>query len=198
MINNNFKIMNKKRIILTISFTIMTIMFWSVYWVWLSWNWVKWIGESENINRFNWPALFNGISSYKDTFTWLEWEADDWWLTHQWAVNNTYTEPVWNWSNYDYPIARVEWDYPAFKYCTDKWWLWRLPTRRDFFSIATKEEKNATWYNTLLPSFTYPQYLSSTEVDFETDRVWYMTYYWKLSDFNKNGTNMRVICVHDS
>ena len=80
--------------------------------------------------------------------TWTDGKGKDWQAAkpkekHQWAKDNLYIEPTWDSDvqKYTYPTWKAE-DYPAFKYCTDLWIWWRLPTLDELRSLA---QSNHPW-----------------------------------------------------
>ena len=198
---NNKKIMKKSKKIIFI-FISLSVMIWATYaaTTWKAWWWVKWIAENDQSTRFT-DFTTNtsdyGTWYYLDTYTNLKWAAQDSWTGLVWSTNSSYTEPTWNWTSYTYPSWRTDTDYPAFKHCTDKWSGWRLPTKRELFSIMTDKKPDWMSYYTALPSITNSGYWSSTTYDANTAGAWYgnfnggYTYY-----YNKTNTN-RILCIHD-
>jgi hypothetical protein len=133
---------------------------------------------------------------YVQSCTWLKWEITSSTTTYEWATNTAYTEPSWDWTNYDYVSEwRVETDYPAFQYCTDKWPEWRLPTRKEMFSIMTDTKLNNNWnYYTKLEAITSLYYWSSTSY---SAFAW-IGYFWTGGlNYNTKTDSLKVLCIHD-
>jgi len=191
--------MKKNKILLII--LSLFIIIWTTYASWQAWGWVKWIWETDQSNRFtdySNNTLDYWIWYYLDTYTWLKWAAQDSWNYLQWATNTSYTEPTWNWSSYTYPSWRISSDYPAFKYCTDLWDWWRLPTKREIFSIITDVKPSWMSHCTALPFLlSSNNYWSSTVNARLTSYAWYGEF---LSGTISNTTkkfNAMVLCIHD-
>jgi hypothetical protein len=111
---------------------------------------------------------------------------------------DVYSEPIWNWTIYDYPNWKSASDYPAFKYCTDKWTGWRLPTKNELFNIIILKTKNSSGYSTYLPSITNDIYWSSTESDPDTKSAQCgLMGYGSVSNTYKLDIDLYTICVHD-
>jgi len=134
---------------------------------------------------------------YIQSCTWLKWETMDSQIILQWSKNSIYIEPTWNWINYDYPKWRIETDYPAFKYCTDKWIWWRLPTKKEIFSIMTNVEKNSHNVFTKLESIYTNHYWSSTVYSNDIQNARFGKFWAGYFIFNKKLSKFHVICIHD-
>ena len=213
------KNINKKILIglITILITIWAV---SAYypWFWIAWNGIKWIGHSETWKaRFIYMTWSDGIPVYYDTFINKKWAtnkvwsltttedfsdnpATEWQAVLQWAVNTdnaTYPEPIWNWTQYIYGAGRTSAHYPAFKYCSDMWAWWRLPTKNELTSLFTIVMPSWMSYYTALPAISTYNYWSSTVNRNSTTDAWRSYFdYGHMSNGFKTNTN-RVICIHD-
>jgi hypothetical protein len=136
---------------------------------------------------------------YVQSCTWLKWETTSSAGTYQWATNDAYTEPSWNWTSYDYASEwRVEADYPAFQYCTAKWTWWRLPTKKEILSIMSDTETNNNWsYYTKLESITTENYWSSTFYAFTALRAWNSHFSSNSLGYPFRTDSHQVLCIHD-
>jgi hypothetical protein len=130
--------------------------------------------------------------------TGLKWETSDT-TGLKWAKGN-YRQPTWSWARYLYPSGRSKSDYPAFKYCEDKWSWWRLPTKTELKSIITKTAgtKNSSGFYSDLPSITYISYWSATDYADTTNYAWFGNFYnGYMYYYNKYDTDFHTICIHD-
>ena len=208
---------NKKIIIfilLSVFISISWVFAYNNNWFWLAWNWVKWIWSSETWTWRYMQVTVWWVSAYLDTFTWLKWEANPTIGSSNpaWSSNTAYPEPVWDGTKYIRTRTTISaswyltWttiltghtDYPAFALCVSKWAWWRLPTKRELFSIMTASKPTWMTYYTALPSITSPRYWSATMDRSNTTGAWYGYFYNGSTDnLTKTFTNSRSICIHD-
>ena len=193
---------------------------------WKAWGGVKWIGENDQSQRFEahtWTLLDWVTWYYIDTYTWLKWQAYDsdksWYNAIDdtgsgdlaWTASSFYIEPTWNGSNYirTYETTEdwwhsiwstIEWDdtdYPAFSYCVNLWPGWRLPTKREIFSIMTDSTTNDDWKYTALPSITDTLYWSSTDNAGSNYSAWTGYFTTGATVYFSETSKHRVLCIHD-
>ena len=173
--------------VMTIVFLLSLISYILIYW---------WVKDPNSKIRFTWPYLIWNISAYKDSILWKKWESIDLSDTIRWANDESNIEPVWNWYEYEY-FNLEERDYPAFKYCTDKWAWWRMPTKKELFSLMTDLEKNSNNYFTQLNSISNDTYWSSSSFSDNKNLVWY----WDFNNSNVISSvknyKRHVLCIHD-
>ena len=207
---------NKKIIIfilLTVFISISGVFAYNNNWFWLAWNWVKWIWSSETWTWRYMQVSVWWVSAYLDTFTWLKWEQNPTTaLTPAWSSSWAYAEPVWDGIKYirTWTTISASWyltwttiltgdtDYPAFALCVSKWSWWRLPTKRELFSIMTVSKPSWMNYYTALPSVTYTYYWSATMYRLSSTSAWYGPFLNANMNVNtKTNTGYRSICIHD-
>jgi len=160
-------------------------------------DWVAWY-YIQSCTNLKWAT--NKVWSLTTTEDFSDNPATEWQAVLQWAVNTdnaTYPEPIWNWTQYIYGAGRTSTDYPAFKYCSDMWAWWRLPTKNELTSLFTIVMPSWMSYYTALPAISTYNYWSSTVNRNSTTDAWRSYFdYGHMSNGFKTNTN-RVICIHD-
>lgn len=185
----------------------------------LWWWWDPIITPNQDPNCESTFTLSNktldGVTGYYiQSCNWLKWEANPTIGSSNpaWSSNTAYPEPVWDGTKYlrTRTTISASWyltwttiltghtDYPAFALCVSKWAWWRLPTKRELFSIMTVSKPTWMTYYTALPSITSNYYWSATMYRDSTTYAW--NGYFILgttSIYTKTDTYNRSICIHD-
>jgi len=167
----NFKKMQMNKIIQRF---LIVLWIWIV--IWFSYVWaasgVLWISSTDDTNRFTWPTTIDLVSAYTDSYTGLKWEKSPAWWSKTWANANDYCSTLWS------------------------WW-WRLPTKKELFSIMTDTKPSWMSYYTALPSVSTTGYWSSTGHPYTTYYAWYGNFYYGYVDYSHKLNNKSVLCTHD-
>jgi hypothetical protein len=162
--------MKKNKLLLLISILFISII--SI--TYAAWWWVKWIWESETVDRFWTATIVDWVSAYTDSFTWFKWQA---------------TDTSWAWMTW-----------PAWStHCTNLWWAWRLPTRKEIYSIMTDKEVNWAGKYTRLESIIADHYWTST-IKYVTppDYKYFGIFREGGMAYNHHTAALyQVLCIHD-
>lgn len=72
--------------------------------------------------------------------------------TKKWAINNTYPEPIWTGTEYNWG-SQSDTDYPAFKICNDLTTGghsdWRMPTRAELLTLINESGSSGSTCSSL-------------------------------------------------
>lgn len=158
-------------------------------------NWVVNLGLEQKFVLKN-EKLWEVTWYYEQELTNLKWFTEK--VQKKWA-NGDYSEPIWNWNDYIFDSWKTINDYPAFKYCRDKWSKWRLPTRNELLSILNYKWKNDNWAYSNLPLMDKYYYLTSTKNTFSQNTYFIIGFNLASTSYQPktNNINNYVVCIHD-
>lgn len=147
-----------------------------------------------------------GTDTMLDTVTGLCWDKhmSRTGSTIAWSTNTAYPEPTWTGTSYNWPIGRVDTDYPAFNFCDDLTvggnTDWRVPTLDELLSLSNEiDPKFSTCITLESFGFTNCQdidYWASDLYVFDTTKAWAIGMDRVNDDFHvKTNSLYYLICV---